>query len=191
MKLINIAFVAASVAVLAGCSSTPSTFANCSYPDSPGTAAPAWICSQPFEGLELQAVGFSKKMASGPGVMRDVAGSEARSRLVSAFSSDVNSRLSRVTKDSTVDSKNTNSDVTERVQKTLATMTLQRARVYRTQFSPEGNLYVLVGLNKEAYKANVDSVAKTAIGQDSPELYQKFLAKEADSSLDDVQKKIN
>ncbi|MGO3346749.1 MAG: hypothetical protein ACTIM4_16415 [Marinomonas sp.] len=191
MKLIKMAFVAAAVSAVVGCSSTPSTFADCAYPDSPSDSAPSWICSEPVEGLELQGVGYSRKMASGSGMMRDVAITEGRSRLASEFSTDVSSRLARVTTESVINNENISSDVAERVQKSLATMTLQKAHVYRTQFSPEGNLYVLVGLNKEDYKTNMDAIAKAAIGEDSPELYQKFLADEADTSLDEIQKRIN
>ncbi|MGO3407710.1 LPP20 family lipoprotein [Marinomonas sp.] len=191
MKLFKVAFIAVSVGAISGCSMIPDTFSDCSYPDTPGESAPSWICSQPVEGLELQAVGYSKKMAAGPGMMRDVAATEGRARLAGEFSTDVASRMARVTKDSTVNGENTNSDVSERVQKTLAAMTLQRARVYRTQFSPAGNLYLLVGLDKDAYNMNVESVAKSAIGEDSPALYQKFLADEADKSLDGIQKNMN
>lgn len=194
MNLLKIGSLVGCVALLVGCGSNEMTKVNhdvCNYPDSPENAAPGWVCSQPVEGLEIQSVGYSKQMASGAGVMTDVAATEARSRLAGEFSTQVNARLSRLTQDSTVDGVNTNADVTERVQKTLATMTLTNSRIYRTQISPAGNMYVLVGLNKAGYDANIDALVNTSLEDDSPELYRQFLKEEADKSLDAVRAELN
>ncbi|MEO9653659.1 LPP20 family lipoprotein [Marinomonas sp.] len=194
MNILKIGSLAGCVVMLAGCISNPSTsvdYGECNYPDSPSDEAPGWICSQPVEGLEIQSVGYSKQMASGVGMMTDVAATEARSRLAGEFSTQVNARLSRLTQDSTVDGVNTNADVTERVQKTLATMTLNNSRIYRTRISPAGNMYVLVGLNKAGYDENIDALVNTSLEDDSPELYRQFLKEEADKSLDAVRAELN
>ncbi|MFT7374230.1 MAG: hypothetical protein ACI9T9_002936 [Oleiphilaceae bacterium] len=194
MNLLKASVMSFSIVALVGCSSIQSTglsYEGCKYPDSPSDMAPSWVCNQPVDALEVQAVGYSRKLSSGPGMMTDVAVTEARSRLTGYFSSEVNTRLARLTTDSQTEEGNTNSDVSERVQKTLATMTLVKSRIYRTQVSPEGNMYVLVGLNKEAYGENIDALVNTALNDDSPELYRQFLKDESDKTLDQIRKELS
>lgn len=193
MNILRTGLLVGAVVALTGCISdkTSIDYGECNYPDSPNEEAPGWVCSQQVESIEIQSVGYSKKLASGPGMMTDVAVTEARSRLAGEFSTQVNSRLSRLTEDSTIDGVNTNRDVTERVQKTLATMTITNSRVYRTQVSPAGNMYVLVGLTKEGYDQNIDALLNTSLDGDSPELYRQYLKAESDAALDAVRADLN
>lgn len=195
MSLLKASMVLSCVVVIAGCASTKQapglSYQGCNYPDSPSDQAPGWICSEPVNGIQLQAVGYSKKLSSGPGMMTDVAATEARSRLSNEFSTEVNSRLSRLTKDTNSSEGNTNRDVVERVQNTLTTMTLSQSRIYKTQISPAGNMYVLVGLSKSAYDDNIDKLVKSSVNNDSPELYRKFLLDQSNKSLDEIRKELN
>lgn len=188
------------VALLAGCSNrTGLDYSGCTYPDSPSDKAPGWVCDQPVKGLTVQAMGYSRKMASGPGMMTDVAAAEARGRLAAQFTSEIQSRLSRLTTDTKLDVQtskgnktNVNSrDKVERIQKALAVMTLTHARIYQTKVSPAGGLYILIGMNRVAYDQNVDRLVKNALSQkDSPELYQQFLKAQADESLDKLREQL-
>jgi hypothetical protein len=194
MNLLTVSVLTFSIVALVGCSSIQSTklsYEECKYPDSPSNTAPSWVCNQPVDELEVQAVGYSRKLSSGPGMMTDVATTEARSRLAGYFSSEVNTRLSRLTTDSQTEEGNTNADISERIQKTLATMTLTKSRIYRTQTSPEGNMYVLVGLNKASYGENIDALVNTALNDDSPELYRQFLKDESDKTLEQIRKELS
>lgn len=183
----------AAATLLSACSSqtTSVDYGECYYPDSPDTEAPGWVCGQPVQDLEAQAVGYSRKMASGSGMMTDVAAAEARSRLSNYFETDVNSRLSRLTTDKAIDGEINSKDVTERVQKTLTTMTLTKSRIWRSQISPAGGMYVLVGLTKDAYDENIDRLVNTAVGQDSPELYRQFLKDQSDKALEKLRDQLN
>lgn len=181
--------------ILVGCSSVKEvagiSYDQCMYPDSPSDKAPGWVCSQPVEGLEVSAVGYSKKLAAGHGMMKDVAATEARSSLASEFSTEVNTRLSRLTTDSTTEDSAQNADVIERVQSTLSTMTLTNSRIYQTKISPNGNMYVLVGLDKDNYNKNIDALVNTALEDESPVMYRKFLKDESDKTLDEVREELN
>ncbi|NRQ43200.1 LPP20 family lipoprotein [Rheinheimera sp. YQF-2] len=188
----NYIAVACSALLLSACASTDKkiSYDSCTYPDAPTTNAPSWICDQPAEGVVMQAVGYSAKLASGPGMMKDVAEAEARNRLAASFSSDVKARLSRVTDEQLTNQQALSTDTIQRIQKSVTAMELVFSRTYRTQISPTGGLYVLVGINDAAYKENLDKLLSQTVDQENPELYRKFLLQEADTALDDVAEKI-
>lgn len=171
---------------LLACASTekPISYDNCVYPDAPTTQAPTWICDQPADNVFMQAVGYSAKLGSGPGMMKDVAEAEARSRLASAFSADVASRLSRVTTEEVINGQAMSDDTIQRIQRSVSAMELVSTRIYRTQVSPTGGLYVLVGINDAAYKQNIDKLLGQTVDQENPDLYRKFLLQEAEAALE-------
>ncbi|MFM2480986.1 LPP20 family lipoprotein [Celerinatantimonas sp. YJH-8] len=196
--------ISAGVLVITGCSQkTTLDYSECDYPDAPSHSAPGWVCEQPVKGLELQAVGYSRKLLSGPGMMTDVAATEARNRLAAQFSQLIQGRLQRLTTDNKSDQQVTGKDAVstsalnsrdnvERIQKSLSAMTLENSKIYRTQISPSGGMYVLVGMDKQHYDANVNQLVNNALTKkDSPELYQQFLKAQADESLDKVRQQLN
>ena len=69
-------------------------------------------------------------------------------------------------------------------------MELVFSRTYRTQVSPNGGLYVLVGINDAAYQENIDKLLGQTVDQENPELYRKFLLQEADAALDKTAEKL-
>jgi len=188
-QITKIAVMVCLAALATGCAfnkTTDLSYAECMYPDSPEKEAPTWVCDQPVESIEVQAVGYSRKLASGFGMMKDVAATEARSQLSNYFSTKVNTRMSRLTTEKFDGESAVSQDVAERVQKTLSTMTLSNSRIYRTQVSPSGGVYVLVGLNKAGFDSNIDRLVNTALNNESPELYAQFLKEESDKALDDI-----
>ena len=182
----------ASTLLLTACASTGSkiSYDGCTYPDAPTANAPSWICDQPTEGIFMQAVGYSRKLASGPGMMKDVAEAEARSRLATFFSSDIAAKLSRVTTEQLTSEQALSKDTIERIQKNVSSMELVYSRTYRTQMSPAGGLYVLVGINETAYQENIDKLLNQTVDQENPDLYRKFLLQEADASLEKIAEKV-
>lgn len=189
-----------SLVLLSACSQkTALNYDECHFPDSPSSAAPGWVCEQPVDGLSIQAVGYSRKLLSGSGMMTDVAATEARNRLANEFSSQIQGRLSRLTTDTKTDTQATDKtssvvnsvDKVERIQKQLSAMTLTHSKIYRTLVSPAGGMYVLVGLDKKHYDENVNALVNNALSdKDSPELYQKFLKQQADQSLDKIRQQL-
>lgn len=155
-----------TLALLAvGCSSSLDKqlgYNDCTFPDSPGDKAPAWICEKPVDGIRIQAVGYSRELASGPGLMKDVAAAEARAYLASNFSLDVMSKLSRMASDEMTSDSVTAFDSIENITENLTSMTLKSSRIYSTEVSPAGGLYVLVGMDEAGYEENVEALAKAS-----------------------------
>ncbi len=55
----------ALVLSLTACVGGEASVPDCTYPDSPQTAAPGWVCDEPVEGLAVSAVGSANKSAIG------------------------------------------------------------------------------------------------------------------------------
>ncbi len=156
---------------LAACNSTQTVeqaqqFAQCTFPDAPTTEAPAWICDVMPRDLEAGAMGYTKKSAAGMGVMRKVAINEARVQLAAQFQTDVNNLFKQAVQSSV----NTTNDVAvenvvetfESVTKNVVTRSLSNSKLIVSQVSPTGGLYVLVGMDKATFQANVDQVVDAA-----------------------------
>ncbi|MBO0215400.1 LPP20 family lipoprotein [Vibrio sp. Vb2880] len=156
---------------LAACNSTQTVeqaqqFAQCTFPDAPTTEAPAWICDVMPTDLEAGAMGYAKKSAAGMGVMRKVAINEARVQLAAQFQTDVNNLFKQAVQSSV----NTTNDVAvenvvetfESVTKNVVTRSLSNSKLIVSQVSPTGGLYVLVGMDKATFQANVDQVVDAA-----------------------------
>lgn len=156
---------------LAACNSTQTVeqaqqFAQCTFPDAPTTEAPAWICDVMPTDLEAGAMGYAKKSAAGMGVMRKVAINEARVQLAAQFQTDVNNLFKQAVQSSV----NTTNDVAvenvvetfENVTKNVVTRSLSNSKLIVSQVSPTGGLYVLVGMDKATFQANIDQVVDAA-----------------------------
>lgn len=156
---------------LAACNSTQTVeqaqqFAQCTFPDAPTTEAPAWICDVMPTDLEAGAMGYAKKSAAGMGVMRKVAINEARVQLAAQFQTDVNNLFKQAVQSSV----NTTNDVAvenvvetfENVTKNVVTRSLSNSKLIVSQVSPTGGLYVLVGMDKATFQANVDQIVDAA-----------------------------
>lgn len=176
-------------AMLAACSNSPETklaYGQCHFPDAPAEEAPQWVCSAPVEGLVLQGVGYSPRMGSGLSMMTDAAAMDARAQIANNFSSFVNSRMQRVMEEQTIDGQDISIANVERIQRSVTSMQLQHTSIYQTIGSPAGGIYVLVGLNQEGYKTNLERLIEESEMTDDPALYQRFLIEEANRELDTV-----
>ncbi|MEZ8140855.1 LPP20 family lipoprotein [Enterovibrio sp. FF113] len=184
--------VAVSLALfLSACSNNATVeqsqnFAACTFPDSPKDEAPGWVCDVMPSDIGIAATGYAKKSAAGMSVMRKVAANEARVALASQFQTDVNNMFKQAV-ESTM-STNTEDGVSESVMetfenvtKTVVSRSLTDSRVLVSQVSPTGGLYVLVGMDQEAYKANRNG-AIDAVGEDAT-LWNQFNNEQAADDL--------
>ncbi|OLQ72809.1 hypothetical protein BIT28_06370 [Photobacterium proteolyticum] len=182
--------ILAIAAGLVGCQSNQTledvTLMNCTYPDAPEVEAPYWICDVMPQGVEIGGVGYAKKSVAGMSIMRDIATNDARKRLAQNFETNVNNLFQQAAESNI---KSTNDSVVEEVveqfksvSKNVTSRTLVNSRVLRTQTSPAGGLYTLVGMDKATYDANVSKITATA-GDRESELWQKFNNKKAAEEL--------
>lgn len=123
-KLIYITFAIAVLIFTVSCALFSS---DCRYPDSPGTIAPAWVCSGSAEGLNVSATGYAQKSSLGRAFMQQMAAADARTSLARLLAG----------KDSTV--INHASGTT-----TITVKDLEQTSIVKSIHSPTGGLYVLV-----------------------------------------------
>ena len=187
--------LAAMVASLAACSSTTDTveeaqqFAPCTFPDAPTTDAPSWICDVMPKDLAIGAMGYAKKSVAGMSVMRKVAINDARVQLAAEFQTNVNNMFKQAVESSVSTSTEAGAvenvmETFENVTKNVVTRSLSNSRLIVSQVSPTGGLYVLVGMDQEAYQANVNQVVDDA-SQES-KIWDQFNNEKAAQDLTDA-----
>ncbi len=182
------------VLALTACSNTQTVeqaqkYAPCTFPDSPTVEAPAWICDIMPKDLAAGATGYAKKSVAGMSVMRSVAINDARVQLASQFQTDVNNMFKRVIEASTNTTTEAGADenvldTVENVTKNVVTRSLSNSKIIVTQASPAGGLYVLVGMDNEAYQENVNKVVDE-VTQDSS-LHKQFQSEKAQEALNEA-----
>ncbi len=173
--------IASAAAVLAGCSSTPKTDSvalpplECVYPDSPKDAAPLWICDAPVEGVAVSAVGVHEKSAAGAAFMKDQAAADARVKLAQQMKVHVNNMIKQYVETTGAGSAETVDKVNTSVSKLITSETITGSRIYRSQTSPKGGIYVLVGLDPTVTKEATEKILKTSMNNERA-LWQQFKA---------------
>ncbi len=183
------------LALITACSGTQTVkdaqkYADCYFPDAPTKDAPAWVCDVMPKDLAIGAMGYAKKSAAGMNVMRKIAINNARVELASQFQTDVNNMFKQAIENS-VDTSAVD-DVAEKIEKTIesfenvtknvVTRSLSNSRIVVSQVSPAGGLYVLVGMDKETYQANLNQVVDSAAKEAS--LWNQFNSERAAEDLE-------
>ncbi|SJL83501.1 LPP20 family lipoprotein [Vibrio palustris] len=180
-----------SALVLAGCQTTQTTadaqhYQQCKYPKAQSTEAPAWVCDVMPNDLGIAAKGYAQKSIAGLSMMRQIAINDARANIAQQFEARVQRMFEQAT--SGTQSVSTDNGQTETFKttlqsatKTIVDRTLTNSRLIVSQVSPNGDLYVLVGMDKPTYQANLNQ-AIDGINQDTS-LWKKFNDKKAESEL--------
>jgi hypothetical protein len=133
---------------------------ECFYPDSPKDKAPLWVCGAEVEGIEVAAVGYSEKSNAGLNFMQQQALANARVLLAQRFKVNIESSVgefieSQKKYDDESKMKETVKNVASLVSKQITDESVSGAKIYRTQISPTGGMFVLIGLEKATYDLNV------------------------------------
>lgn len=186
--------LASIVASISACSSNQTVeqaqqFATCTFPDAPTSEAPAWVCDVIPTDLEAGAMGYAKKSAAGMGVMRKVAINAARVQLAAQFQTDVNNMFRQAVESSVSTSTSEGEmenvmETFESVTKNVVTRSLSNSKLIVSQVSPTGGLYVLVGMDEDAYQSNVNQVIDSASKEES--LWNQFNSEKAAEDLNNA-----
>lgn len=161
--------------------------ADCVFPNTE-QAAPTWVCDEPVEGLELQAVGIAEKSDAGISYMKDLAAADARGRIASEFRVRVDKMVKSYIGTTGVGDTETVDRAAESVLKTISSETLQGTKVYKSRTGPNGRLYVLVGVNQANLEKSAKQAAKTSMNNDNA-LWQQFKAKQGfDEMAEEISK---
>ena len=187
MKL-NTVLPGISVAVIAlvltscGSDEVKEAAADCVFPDAPSAAAPGWICDEPVEGIAVSAVGVAEKSAAGHSFMKNMAATDARVQLAQSMKVHVQNMVKQYAETTgaadteTVDKENTS------VTKQITDESLVGTKIYKTRTSPNGNLYVLLGMDESVAASATQNALRTSMNNDRA-LWQQFKAQKGQDEL--------
>lgn len=185
-KVVTLAFFAA-ILFLAGCAgpaanTTVAVPTDCIFPDSPKDRAPDWVCDTPVEGVEISAVGIASPSAAGPGFMKDVAAANARAELARQLKVHVKDMVKRYVETTGAADSETVDKLNSVVDKQVTDQFVTNSRIFRSTTSPEGSLYVLVGLDPKMTENSSREMLNTSYRNDNA-LWQQFRAKQGFDEL--------
>lgn len=121
--------------------------ASCVFPDTPSVLAPAWICDQPVKGIKVSAVGSAKKSAAGIKFMKAMASTDARVSLTQKMRKMI-TRM--IIQHGEAMGQRDSDDVINAInasKKYITNETMHGTKIFKTRISPNGVLYVLIGLS--------------------------------------------
>lgn len=175
----NLCLLVASIVAITGCGSqsaqpdSPDQAVQldalpCSYPDSTADSAPLWICESKVPGLKMQAMGVSQDASAGISHQRQLALLDAQNVLALQIDSRIKGAIKRYSASKGTSSEQYMASSSEvnfvaEIDRQISDMT-----IYQSVISPKGAYYILVGLNSEAYKSNMENKLHASIdGQPS------------------------
>ena len=155
---------------------------DCVFPDAPTAAAPGWVCDEPVDGIEVSAVGVAEKSAAGHSFMKNMAATDARVQLALSMKAHVQNMVKQYAETTGAADTETVDKVNTSVTKQITDETLVGTKIYKTRTSPNGALYVLLGLDSSMAATATQNALKTSMGNDSA-LWQQFKAEKGQDEL--------
>lgn len=183
MKNIAFFFICAALAtILAACGGKKEVVADCVFPDAPERSAPPWICDEPVEGVELAAVGSADKSGAGHDFMKQMAATSARVQLAQRMQVHVQNMIKQYVETTGAASSETVDKVNTLVTKQITNETLVGTRIFKTRTSPNGHLYVLLGMDDGSLRSATEKALRTSMKNDAA-LWQQFKAQKGQDEL--------
>jgi hypothetical protein len=170
--------------LLAACGSdeVKEEVADCVFPDTPSAAAPGWICDQPVEGVAVSAVGVADKSAAGHSFMKNMAATDARVQLAQSMKVHVQNMVKQYAETTGAADSETVDKVNTSVTKQITDETLVGTKIFKTRTSPNGALYVLLGMDASVAATATENALKTSMNNDKA-LWQQFKAQKGQDEL--------
>lgn len=187
MKIRNGLFAVSGLAMsvlLAACGSeeVKQTALECAFPDAPSTAAPGWVCDEPVEGVEVSAIGSAEKSAAGTAFTKNMAVTDARVQMAQAMKVHVQNMVKQYAETTGAASSETVDKVNTSVTKQITDQTLTGTKPYRSIVSPNGVMYVLVGMDGGMAAKATEEAVRTSMNNDKA-LWQQFKAQKGQDEL--------
>ncbi len=155
---------------------------DCVFPDAPNTAAPGWVCDEPVDGVAVSAVGVAEKSAAGHSFMKNMAATDARVQLAQAMKVHVQNMVKQYAETTGAADSETVDKVNTSVTKQITDETLVGTKIFKTRTSPNGTLYVLLGMDGSVAAAATENALKTSMNNDRA-LWQQFKAQKGQDEL--------
>ncbi len=175
--------IAVLTALLAACGGEVKQAApDCVFPDAPGTVAPGWVCDEPVEGVEVAAVGAAEKSAAGHSFMKNMAATDARVQLAQRMKVHVQNMVKQYAETTGAASTETVDKVNTSVTKQITDQTLVGTKIFKSRVSPNGTLYVLLGMDEKSTATATQEALRTIMNNDAA-LWQQFNAQEGQDEL--------
>lgn len=182
--IFSFASVCAAAMLLVSCGSddVKQDVPDCVFPDAPTAAAPGWVCDQPVEGVAVSAVGVAEKSAAGHSFMKNMAATDARVQLAQSMKVHVQNMVKQYAETTGAADSETVDKVNTSVTKQITDESLVGTRIFKTRTSPNGALYVLLGMDASMAAAATENALKTSMNNDSA-LWQQFKAEKGQKEL--------
>jgi hypothetical protein len=155
---------------------------DCVFPDATGSAAPGWVCDEPVDGVAVSAVGSAEKSAAGQSFMKNMAATDARVQLAQRMKVQVQNMVKQYAETTGAASSETVDKVNTSVTKQVTDQTLLGTRIYKSITSPNGTMYVLLGMDDGATAAAAENALRTSMNNDKA-LWQQFKAQKGQDEL--------
>jgi uncharacterized protein YeaO (DUF488 family) len=181
--LLGISVLAMSMLLTAcGSDDVKEDVADCVFPDAPSAAAPGWVCDEPVEGVEVSAVGVAEKSAAGHSFMKNMAATDARVQLAQSMKVHVQNMVKQYAETTGAADSETVDKVNTSVTKQITDESLVGTKIFKTRTSPNGALYVLLGMDASIAAAATENALKTSMNNDRA-LWQQFKAQKGQDEL--------
>ena len=155
---------------------------DCVFPDASSTPAPGWVCDEPVDGIAVSAVGVAEKSAAGHSFMKNMAATDARVQLAQAMRVHVQNMVKQYAETTGAADSETVDKVNTSVTKQITDETLVGSTIFKTRNSPNGALYVLLGMDASVAAAATENALKTSMNNDNA-LWQQFKAQKGQDEL--------
>jgi hypothetical protein len=174
----------AMIVMLTACGKDDATreAAECVFPDAPDASAPGWVCDLPVEGIAVSAVGVAEKSAAGHSFMKNMAATDARVQLAQRMQVHVQNMVKQYAETTGAADTETVDKVNTSVTKQITDQSLIGTKIYKTRTSPNGALYVLVGMDAESVATATQNALRTSMNNDAA-LWQQFKAQKGQEEL--------
>jgi LPP20 lipoprotein len=167
-KFSKVLFMSVLALGVAACSTAPAKVektAACMFPDS-DNAAPPWVCGAPVEGMAAGAVGSAARSDAGVAFMKQIAVNDARVQLAQTMKAQVQNMIRQYAEASGAGSKVTLGRVYTSVTRQITDQTLYGSRIFKSIVAPDGEMFVLVGLDETGVQSLAETAIKTSMNND-------------------------
>jgi hypothetical protein len=184
-KITNVFFMFVFALGISACTTpTPvevEKVAACVFPDS-DNPAPQWVCDGRAEGVTVGAVGSALRSDAGIAFMKQIAANKARVQLARNMKVQTENMIRQYADKTGAGSEETVDRVTASVTRFFTDQTLDGSRVFTNIVTPDGEMYVLVGLDDAATQKLAEAAISNSLSND-PSAWKKFKSKTPQDEL--------
>lgn len=150
---------------------------DCVFPNT-NSPAPGWVCDEPVPGIEVSAVGVAGATQAGPSYQKDIAALDARGRLAEQMQVQVQKMVKQYVGTTGKGDAETVDAVGNTTARSVTKQSLVGSKIYKSRTGPNGEMYVLLGLDANNVAKITEQAVKTSMKNDHA-LWQQFKAKQS------------